>query len=178
MTSEAQVDANRENASFSTGPKTEEGKAKSKYNSLKHGIFQELVSEYEKGFYENLLDRLQDEFQPQGVLEKMLVDRIAVCYLRLFRSAKAEKEFIRSTLDPRVVETKPLFPEMDQQVVKREGYVPEMGDRAVNSLSNTYLRYEITIENRLYKALHELQRVQALRKGEPNPGSIAIDLGA
>ena len=37
MATDAQIQANRKNASKSTGPKTEGGKAKSRCNALKHG---------------------------------------------------------------------------------------------------------------------------------------------
>ncbi len=39
MTSQAQVDANRENAKSSTGPRTVEGKARSSKNAETHGLF-------------------------------------------------------------------------------------------------------------------------------------------
>jgi hypothetical protein len=38
MTTERQVEANRKNAERSTGPRTEEGKARSRGNALKHGL--------------------------------------------------------------------------------------------------------------------------------------------
>src|SRR5256885_16033959 len=37
MATDAQIRANRKNASKSTGPKTEQGKAKARCNALKHG---------------------------------------------------------------------------------------------------------------------------------------------
>jgi hypothetical protein len=37
-TTEAQINANRENAKKSTGPRTAEGKAASSRNGLKHGL--------------------------------------------------------------------------------------------------------------------------------------------
>src|SRR5574343_1104831 len=95
--SEKQLEANRENAKKG-GVKTEEGKANSKYNALKHGILKEVVSDYEVEFYEVIKERLEDQFKPVGVLEKFLVDRIGVYYLKLYRLAKAEKEFMETTL--------------------------------------------------------------------------------
>lgn len=173
-----QLEANRQNAKLG-GVKTEEGKAISKYNALKHGIFQETVTEYEKDLEEYLLERLNDEFKPQGVLEKMLVDRIAVYYLKLFRVARAENEFMQSTLNPRIVSTKNVLVEPIEYyktVVEREGYVPKIHSGDVETLSSTYLRYEITIENRFYKALRELQRVQAIRNGEIPSVPLAVDV--
>jgi hypothetical protein len=38
------------------------------------------------------------------------------------------------------------------------------------------LRYEIAIERSLYKALHELQRIQAANAGEKPPAPVAIDI--
>ena len=39
-----------------------------------------------------------------------------------------------------------------------------------------YFRYEIMLERSIYKALHELQRLQAARSGEKPPAPIAIDV--
>ena len=37
-------------------------------------------------------------------------------------------------------------------------------------------RYETSIERSLYKALHELQRLQASRKGQPVAVPVAVDI--
>jgi hypothetical protein len=45
--------------------------------------------------------------------------------------------------------------------------------------SNTWLnlnRYETAIERQIYKALHELIRLQMARQGEKPPAPVAIDL--
>jgi hypothetical protein len=46
----------------------------------------------------------------------------------------------------------------------------------VNSGVETVLRYETTIERGIYKALHELQRIQAARKGQPVLLPLAVDI--
>lgn len=162
--SQKQLEANQANAQKG-GVKTEEGKAVSKYNAIKHGILREVVSDYEEEYYEDIRQRLNDQFRPVGMLEKMLVDRIGVYYLKLYRVAKAEKEYMQSTLNPRRVTVRdPLggFGE-PETIVENEGYTPKVGEEAVEKLSATYLRYETSIENRLYRALHELRRAQSSR---------------
>ena len=38
------------------------------------------------------------------------------------------------------------------------------------------IRYEAAIERGIYKALHELQRIQAARMGEKPPAPVAVDV--
>ncbi len=174
MTTQKQIEANRENAKKG-GVKTDEGKAVSKYNAIKHGILNELVSEYEGDYYKEINERLNDHFSPVGVLEKMLVDRIGVYYLKLHRVAKAENEYMQSKLNRRKVVIKELLPSLTETIVENEGYIPRIHDDEVEKLSSVYLRYEIAIENRLYKALHELQRLQSARNGEKVLPPLALD---
>jgi len=176
--SQKQIEANQENAKLG-GVKTEEGKNISKYNALKHGILKEVVSDYEINYYRDMTERLESQFNPKGILEKMLVDRIGIYYLKLFRVAKAENEYMRSTLNPRIVTVKnglDLLSDYKETIVENEGYIPKVNDVAIEKLSSTYLRYEISIENRLYKAIHELQRLQAERKGKNVPPPLALDI--
>ena len=104
-TSIAQITANRQNALKSTGPKTMRGKHQASRNSFKHGLLsQAVVIDAGDGTesrleYDALLDQLHDDLKPQGVLEAMLVERIAVCYWRLRRAIRAEIGLTRLELD-------------------------------------------------------------------------------
>jgi hypothetical protein len=175
--SEKQLKANQENGKKG-GVKTDEGKEVSKYNALKHGILKATVSEYEAEFSNDVMDRLNSQFQPVGVLEKMLVDRIGYFYIRLFRVAKSENEYMQSILNPRKVTVKDIIPQIEftETIVENEGYIPILKDTSVEKLTSTYLRYEIALENRMYKAIHELQRLQANRNGEKIPPPLAVDI--
>lgn len=173
--SQKQLEANKQNAKLG-GVKTEEGKATSRFNAITHGILGEIISDYEQNFCDGVSEYLNEYFNPIGILEKMLVDRIGVCYLKLYRVAKAENEYIKSKLNRRKVEIKSLYPEETGYIVKNEGYIPRIHDDEVEKLSNVYLRYEVAIENRLYKALHELERLQARRNGENVPLPVDIDV--
>jgi hypothetical protein len=92
MTSDKQIDANRQNALRSTGPKTPEGKDAVRLNALKHGLLSKetlLPGEDEEALRE-LGERLRDELQPVGELENLLVDRIISSYWRLSRLGRVE----------------------------------------------------------------------------------------
>ena len=102
--SEKQLEANRENAKKG-GVKTSEGKEIVKYNALKHGLLaKEAVVTIGEGAenpeeFNALLADLGTQLQPQGTLEEMLVEKIAVAYWRLRRAYRYEVGLIRQELD-------------------------------------------------------------------------------
>ena len=167
MVSDKQLEANQQNAKLG-GVKTPAGKAKSKYNAQTHGILRHSVTDYEEGFYSDILEDLTTQYEPQGVIEQILIERVAIHYLKLFRVQKAETEYMKSTLNPRVV-TNEMYSVLKnlngKEEVLNEGYAPKVGSVVIEKLNGTYARYETINENRLFRALHELQRVQELRKG-------------
>ncbi len=102
MPSDAQNKANRANAMRSTGPRTDEGKAASKLNALKHGILAKdvvLPNEDEVEFA-RLKDSLYTELQPVGELEALQADLTAGYAWRLRRVMNIEKGiFMREVYD-------------------------------------------------------------------------------
>jgi hypothetical protein len=94
--SQKKIEANRKNSQQSTGPISQMGKEIARWNSLKHGLLaKEIIinldgSDASKQF-EFLLTELRNDHRPEGVLEEMLIERIAVCYWRLRRVYRAEK---------------------------------------------------------------------------------------
>ena len=84
MTSDKQIQANRQNAQKSTGPKTPEGKAAVRHNSLKHGLLSKevLLPREDEAALKELSERLGAELQPVGELESLLVDRIVAATWR------------------------------------------------------------------------------------------------
>ncbi|MHC4795738.1 MAG: hypothetical protein ACYTF1_03755, partial [Planctomycetota bacterium] len=77
--SEKQLQANRQNAKKSTGPKTPEGKARSSQNALKHGLLarQILINDDDPNEktedFDQLLSDLVDELQPDGRIQSLCV---------------------------------------------------------------------------------------------------------
>jgi len=90
--SDARLNANRANAQFSTGPKTEEGKAKSSMNAVKTGLTGRtvLLSCDDAVIYQQHLDRHFAEFSPATDQEMALVQTIADTEWRLLRIAPLE----------------------------------------------------------------------------------------
>lgn len=95
MISSAKLEANRLNANQSTGPRSISGIRKSSKNALKHGLrsTQVVIPELEDGAdYAELLDGLVQDFAPRGVIEELLVRRLADDFWRLRRVARYETE--------------------------------------------------------------------------------------
>jgi hypothetical protein len=66
------------------GPSTDEGKAIAKFNATKHGIFSTVVVlKWEtRASFDSLLDGLMRDCQPQGRLEEILVEKLAMILWR------------------------------------------------------------------------------------------------
>jgi hypothetical protein len=164
MTSDKQIEANRRNARKSTGPRTPEGKDRASNNAVKHGLLsQDVLIPGEDGtaLWE-LSERLREELEPVGELEDLLVDRIVAAHWRLRRLGRVEAD---------------IFTNLVRASDNLGGafLIDSHGPNAFSKLS----RYETPIEKGLYKALHELQRLQAARRAEssvPPPAALDIDV--
>jgi hypothetical protein len=152
------IAANRENAKRSTGPKTPEGKAVARLNAMKHGIFSEMtVVDFEdEDDLEVFGRRMRAELAPVGELELALADRLVSLAWRIRRLTGIEGELLEAGNSDR------------QPGCAFGGYTGEKLQR-LN-------RYETTLDRQLYRTLHELQRLQAARRGETVPVPEAVDV--
>ncbi len=86
-----QIQANRERAKKSTGPRTPEGKARSASNALKHGMYAETLLVF--GENERLLDEITrqyyQDFAPANIHERMLLEQMIFAQWRLLRVARS-----------------------------------------------------------------------------------------
>ena len=78
MTTEAQIEANRRNSRKSTGPKTDEGKNRSKLNALDHGCRANILvlPTEDFGAYQQEVDSWRLSWQPRNPVEEFLVERV------------------------------------------------------------------------------------------------------
>ncbi len=137
-TTPAQIAANQANALHSTGPQSDEGKAASSRNNLRHGLagaFSVLDWEDEDAFA-RLHTRLLCEHAPEGTTELILVDNMIRHQWLLQRAFRLQEDCFHS--------------------VTGECHDP-------NRLA-LYIRYQTTNERAFFKCLHELQRLQTARR--------------
>ncbi len=159
-----QLEANRQNGKLG-GVKTDEGKAVSKYNALKHGLLcQEVfLKDEDEDTLLELEKNLRSELKPETGLERLLVDRIVANTWRLKRALKGEKEMIEHDIGGVFGSDSNFGSALSSDLANHDSY-------------GKFTRYETSIERGIYKALHELQRIQATRAGEKLPPPIAIDV--
>jgi len=98
MATAAQIEANRRNAQRSTGPKTDEGKARARCNALRHGmaaltIVPALPQENPKRL-EELTQEWDSDVQPQNAIERDLVRKAARLSLAIDRGEWIETQML------------------------------------------------------------------------------------
>ena len=176
MTSDKQRKANRENARKSTGPRTPEGKAVTRLNAVKHGLLSQevLLPEEDAAALRELGERVRAELQPVGQLENMLVEQIIVGFWRLHRLRRVEAGIFAREFSGGSVRAAGSSA-TDTAALGLSFIRDGNGANAFSKLS----RYEAAIERSLYKALHELQRLQAARHTQDSvtpPVAVDVDI--
>ena len=164
MTTRRQIEANRKNALLSTGPRTPEGKAIVARNPIKHGLMSRetvLPTECQEEF-DALQAGLLADLRPEGELEDLLADRVVCGAWRLRRAARVET-LLLSYGDFR----RPPQGEVQEA---------EAHDRHLSLRAGNLRKYETTIERSMYRALNELQRVQAAKQGVAVSPPVTIDV--
>ena len=101
MATRAQIKANGNNAKKSTGPRTEEGKARIAKNALKHGLLARdtVLPGEDPADFDSQLTALEADIQPANSLEFELVRQIADTQWRMRRLTRLETGFIAAAVD-------------------------------------------------------------------------------
>ncbi len=178
MATQKQINANRQNAQKSTGPKTDDGKATVSQNAVKHGLFaQSIVFGENEADYEAFHDNMLAELVPVGVVESVLAERAVNLAWRLKRAERMQNEVIEDMVG-RKVTTNPARRRREDYYYN-QGRRPDepgvnldelpLGRIATNDFAycrviDRMLMYERRIENSLYKILRELERRQPIRQ--------------
>ena len=150
MTSQKQIKANRNNALLSSGPKTPEGKTVVSQNAIKHGIFSKNIVAHDESEeeFKSIESEFYNLFQPQGILELLLLERLVTSAWRLSRIGKIE----------------PILIKIASETSWSGRDITEIFDNSLGRRLALMSRYEVTLERTLFKAINELKSLQETRK--------------
>src|ERR1700704_4341505 len=104
MPTPAQLAANQRNAQKSTGPTSDEGKARSSANSLSHGLCAStIIPEIARPKFDLLVANLKTKYQPPSIIEALLVDKMALHHWNgmnamQFMTGRANREILQCTV--------------------------------------------------------------------------------
>jgi hypothetical protein len=171
MISDRQLEANRRNAQHSTGPQTPEGRAAVRNNAVTHALTAQnaVLPDESKEEFDAFFAAFEAEYQPAGPTETLLLTQIVMDAWRLQRIRSMETAFFELAMS----DCSKSFAEeyKDTTPHKFHAHVFRQDTWNADVLSRLG-RYESRIHRNFYRALHELQRLQALRAGAspPPPG--------
>src|SRR5579862_2613822 len=159
--SQRAIEANRRNAQKSTGPKTEEGKAASRLNALRHKVTAQvtILPDEERVAAEDFCCKLAATFNPEGLEETQLARAIAENYWRLnqARAAVTNRFALSFTGQP----PHPMaggHPQVEYAIE-----IAETFHRDANCLRLISL-YEQRTLNQLQRLKRELEAIQSARE--------------
>jgi len=194
MSTPSQIAANQTNAQLSTGPTTKAGKARVARNAVQHnlrGHLQLIVGE-SLAEYQAFYDAHHQQLAPCGALEDELAERTIAAFWRLRRITRMETEMLDKILEDAIRNKKEhMYSSKDNPIDTIFGSPLTSPEHDINSISlgeavtrqlqsNDVIgklhRQEAHIERGLYRALHELQRLQAVRQGQTVTAPIALDI--
>jgi hypothetical protein len=171
MATDKQIEANRLNAQKSTGPRTPEGKAASSQNAIIHGLRARAVvlpGEDQQAFDE-LLQSLRGEYQPQAASEDLLVQQAAITWWKLTRLAAIEQTAWRDQI--RSTQQAGYFQHRREDLAEenREQEFPLSEDLLLhafqgNGLLEHLAQQQYRLDRAFQRTLRELQRLQAARR--------------
>ena len=171
-TSSKKIAANRSNARKSAGP---ENTTSTRFNATKHGLLSAGITELDNvEGYRNYVSDLMRERNPVGAIETFLVESAAIEMVRWLRAKRLDAECITGELNPPTHSLGLGDLLIDGQVLD-PGLPAAISAEAVQQLV-TLQRYESTFANRFFRILHELERLQRMRRGEHLPAPVAVDV--
>jgi hypothetical protein len=162
MISGNQLEANRNNALLSTGPKTQEGRRRSRMNALRHGLTGQVttMTEEDRAAHDQFSQSLIQDLAPEGPMETQLAQRIATDSWRLNRASAIEDNLFALGLHDNAGELCRDNEQIDAALATAR----------VFTLESKHLQLHTLYEQRLHRALQKnlalLQSLQSTRKAQ------------
>ena len=162
MATPAQIQANRLNAKKSTGPRSAEGKAASRFNALKHArdAASLVIPGEDPEALAELTAEYHDRFQPEGPLERYCVETMIHADWLRRRLRRCESELYGTLTEGDESDT-PL------------GNAWERDAAGPNALSKIF-RQISTLDRNYHRAVAELGELQANRLRDPLEDEIEL----
>lgn len=153
MISEKQLEANRRNAQRSTGPKTDEGKAHSSRNNLRHGLTGQisLLPTEDRAAHDAFCNELSDSLKPETPMERQFALSVAEDSWRLNRARAIENNMFA----------------LGHEGERRELQIALADARTFQANANQFQLltiYEQRINRNLLRNLKQLQELRAERR--------------
>jgi hypothetical protein len=165
MPSERQREANRRNGRLG-GPKTIEGKERSRVNSLKHGLTSStlvVLPDEDRKEYDELLSGFRDSFEPANEFEDALVVRLAQAHWRGLRSRAVETAMLNTSANLQRRDARRIVENCPENLNPHEaigvGFMIMPAERW-----QMYFRYDATISREFFKTLDTLTKLQRARQ--------------
>ena len=171
MTSEKKIEANRLNAQRSTGPRSEEGKARVSRNPMRHGLCSRdvLLAQEDAGEFAELLRQFVADLQPRDLLERIAVDRIAGEYWRLGRASRLERDWMEAAMEEEAGLIEGLFKDEDPAAVPSLRLGDAVKHDFCEGLFDRLRRYEGRLDRSLGRQLAELAKLRKRKDEELAP---------
>jgi hypothetical protein len=156
--SESQLNANRENAKKSTGPRTAEGKSRTRLNGLRHGLTGQtaFLPEEDRAAYHRHHADFRAELKPLGLIETQLAHQLADDYWRLNRLKAIETNIFALGIEAHAEELE------DDALSQAQTYLDHA--RELNLLSI----YEQRLNRAINSRHQQLRNLRELRREEEN----------
>ncbi len=159
MPTKAQINANRNNAKKSTGPRSEEGKARVAKNALKHGLLARdtVLPGEDPAEFDSQLSALEADIRPANSLEFELVRQIADAQWRMRRLTRLETGFLAASLAAKRRLMERLHPESLQPGYDGETLL--LGSAIVDRTDALVhlARYDGHLSRRFFRAVQQLR---------------------
>ena len=156
-----QIEANRANAQQSSGPRSAEGKAVSRFNAVKTGIDakSQTIPGEDPAELDTLAAEYHERWQPATPEERLLVDTLIHCEWLLRRFRKSEAQLWQ-------------FHIQEQWTPRKECPVGQAFNRGCTDFTRLQRRMDSTGRD-YHRALKELQRLESERlKAVPPPDPV------
>src|ERR1700733_7560193 len=167
MASQSQNEANRRNAQKSTGPRTQEGKDRSRRNGLQHGLTAKtwMLEDEDPEALVDLLNEIREKFNPQDTDEDFLIERMAKTRFKYNRIMPIEAAIYNLRLS---VDRTPKEITEALGVNGQHAWAYMRDANGGNALSKL-ARYETSLLREYDRSRQELEKLQKIRAANPAP---------